>query len=161
MACYHGWLLFAMLVVGLVGASESICLIYRLSPSKPGQSCCFWLNGGLSRHCFSHRCLRAKQHPKRPDRRWGHTMAIGNSVQNWLMKLTVNFLSLVFLRMRPRTVCFIFLWHAKLAPTSAVWARLLLLLLMTTGGQYCHVERGAFATVFSRLRRHWCLVKVL
>lgn len=38
---------------------------------------------------------------------------------------------------------------------------LLLLLTLTTWGQYCHIERGALAIIWSRLSRSRCLSKVV
>lgn len=103
--------------------------------------------------------------PRHPQRRGRHAMAIRKkSVKHWLMKLTVNLLSLVFHCMRPRAVVLPSSPHYNNntgTSASAVWSHLLLLLTLTTWGQYCHIERGAVEFVWSRLRWSSCLFKVL
>lgn len=131
------------------GASESICLIYKLSPSKPGQNGCFWSDGGLS----SELSLQVAE-GRHPRRRGGHAMAIGKISELLTYESNSQFplLPLVFSLYETQSFYFPTTYNNNGTSASAVWSHLRLLLTLTTWGQNCHIEREAVAIVWSRLR---------
>lgn len=88
-----------------------------------------------------------KQCPRHPEQRGGHAMAIRKSVKHWLMKLTVNLLSLVFCCMT-LSYCLLFSPYIQycISISMCCWCS------QSPSGGSIAIERGALGIVWSRLR---------